>query len=288
LLAAEQRFDRAAEARHRRHGGALRHIGVLAAIPNKRQLMVPSQEGDTLSIVNLDRHLIEATIPLRKGGVPWHARVTPDGKFALVTNTEFTGHVDTCPNTDSTVSVVDLQQRRMVREITVGAGPVMLEMDAKRNRAYVTNRVSNTLSVIDLETMQVLTTIAVGSAPFWVGLTQKQDLLIVGNFEDATLTLIDPDTFEVKNTVLVGTPQLEDPDPEYGKGDTMGFAIGRDGGRSHRELAQQPGRLARRVSSGEGGASRDPRHAKHPQATVRHRATRRLGSDDRRQLRSAK
>jgi len=205
------------------------HIGVLAAVPNKRQLLVPSQEGDTLSIVNLDRHIIEATIPLRKGGVPWHARVTPDGKFALVTNTEFTGHVDTCPTSNSTVSVVDLQHRRMVQEIPVGAGPVMLEMDAKRNRAYVTNRVSNTLSVIDLGSMRVIRTVPVGKAPFWLGLTRRRDLLVVGNFEDATLSLLDPDTFETKNTLLVGAPRLDDPDPEYGSGDTMGFAIAEDG-----------------------------------------------------------
>lgn len=205
------------------------HIGVLAAIPNQRQLMVPSQDGDTLSIVNLDRHIIEATIALRQGGVPWHARVTPDGKHAFVTNTEFTGHVDTCPTTNSTVSVVDLQRRKMVEEIPVGAGPVMLEMDSKRNRAYVTNRVSNTLSVIDLTTRLVTDTVKVGTAPFWVGLTQKQDLLVVANFQDATLSLINPDTLAVERVVRVGTPGLDDPDPEYGAGDTMGFAIDRRG-----------------------------------------------------------
>jgi len=205
------------------------HIGVLAAVPHRRQLLVPSQEGDSLSVVNLDHHLIEATIPLRKGGVPWHARVTPDGKLALVTNTEFTGHVDTCPTSNSTVSVVDLEQRKMVGEISVGAGPVMLEMDAKRNRAYVTNRVSNSLSVIDLGDMRVTHTIPVGNAPFWVGMTPKQDLLVVGNFEDASLSLLDPDTLRELNTFSVGTPRLEDPDPEYGAGDTMGFAIARSG-----------------------------------------------------------
>lgn len=205
------------------------HIGVLAAVPHRRQLMVPSQEADTLSIINLDRHIIESVIPLRKGGVPWHARVTPDGQFALVTNTEFTGHVDTCPTTNSSVSIVNLKLRQMVGEIAVGAGPVMLEMDSKRNRAYVTNRVSNSLSVIDLGTMQVVSTISVGNAPFWVSLTAKSDLLVVANFEDASLSLIDPDSLECKHTLTVGTPRLEDPDPEYGCGDTMGFAITRRG-----------------------------------------------------------
>lgn len=205
------------------------HIGVLSKIPGQRRIMVPSQEGDTLSIINMDHSVIEATIPLRKGGVPWHARVTPDGRHALVTNTEFTGHVDTCPTTPSTVSVVDLRTKEMVREILVGAGPVMLEMDAARNRAYVTNRVGNSLSVIDLKSFQVVSTIPVGTAPFWVGMTAKQDLLIVGNFEDATLSLIDPDTLTVQNVLQVGVPRLEEPDPEYGVGDTMGFAVTVDG-----------------------------------------------------------
>jgi YVTN family beta-propeller protein len=204
------------------------HIGVLSKVPGEQLIMVPSQEGDCLSLVNIDHLIVEATIPLRKGGVPWNARTTPDGKFALVTNTEFTGHVDTCPTTSSTVSVVDLRKRVMTAEIPVGAGPVMLEMDALRNRAYVTNRVSDSLSVIDLASQSVVTTIPVGKAPFWVGLTPSADLLVVGNFEDASLSLIDPNTLEVKNTIPVGTPS-EIPDPEYGAGDTMGFAITKAG-----------------------------------------------------------
>jgi YVTN family beta-propeller protein len=205
------------------------HIGMLSPLADGRRLLVTSQEGDCLSIVNTEHRIVESTIALRKGGVPWHAKQTPDGRFVLVTNTEFSGHVDTCSTLPSTVSVVDLKTRTQVREIPVGAGPVMLETDARRQRAYVTNRVSCTLSVIELESWSVVATLPTGRAPFWVAMTAREDLLVVANFEDASLSLIDPDTLETRRVVQVGVAALEEPDPEYGKGDTMGVTIRKDG-----------------------------------------------------------
>jgi YVTN family beta-propeller protein len=201
------------------------HLGICSIIPGQRKLLVPSQDTDCVSIVDLNELRITATVRLDKGSAPWHVLATPDNKYVYVTNSLFHGHVDTSPKHDSTVSVIDLATATRVTDIRVGGAPVMIDMDSRRNRAYVTNRVSNTVSVIDTLRHQVIQHVKVGKSPFWVKLSPDGKLLVVGNFEDASLSVIDADTLNTLNTVTVGTPGLDSPFPEFGPGDTLGFTI---------------------------------------------------------------
>lgn len=205
------------------------HLGISSIVPGQRLLLVPSQDTDSVSIVSLDELAVLATVQLAEGSAPWYAKATPDGRYAYVTNSRFNGHVDTSPRENSTVSVIDLKEMRLAKEIPVMVGPVMIEMDERRDRAYVTNRGSNTVTVIDTQAHESIGEAEVGASPFWVRLAPRGDLLVVGNFEDATLSLIDPDEGKVVNTISVGVPRLPTPYPEFGPGDTIGFSITREG-----------------------------------------------------------
>lgn len=205
------------------------HIGLSSLVPGERILLVPSQDSDSLSIIDLDQLAVVKTIQLPKGGAPWYARATPDGKRAFVTNSRFNGHIETSPTIPSTVSVIDLEARKLVHNIPVLGAPSYIELDTRRNRMYVTNRASGMVSVIDLTTYETLGTVQVGNYPLWLKLTHQQDLLVVSNFQDATISLINPDTLEVAATIVVGTSGISEPYPEFGAGDTVGIAINKYG-----------------------------------------------------------
>jgi YVTN family beta-propeller protein len=203
----------------------LEHIGISSLVPERRILLVPSQDNDCVNIVSLDSRSLVKTIQLPRGGMPWYAKATPDGKFAYVTNSRFSGHIDTSPRVNSTVSVIDLERMAYVCDIPVHMGPAMVEMDPIRDRAYVTNLRSNTVVNINTKTHEVVDSLEVGFQPMWVRITPRADLLVVGNFGDATLSLIDPVSFRVLNRCHVGVPYLTKPFPEFGPGDTIGIAI---------------------------------------------------------------
>jgi hypothetical protein len=207
----------------------LDHIGITSIVPDRRILLVPSQDNDCVNIVSIDTREIIKTIQLPRGGMPWFAKATPNNRFAYVSNSRFSGHIDTSPRVNSTVSVIDLENLSYVCDIPVQMGPAMIDMDPVRNRAYVSNLRSNTVVSIDITKHEVVASEQTGFQPMWVKLAPKGDLLAVGNFGDATLTLIDPDTFKTVNTCHVGVPRLTKPFPEFGPGDTIGIAISKRG-----------------------------------------------------------
>lgn len=207
----------------------LDHIGISSLVPERRILLVPSQDNDCVNIISLESRSLVKTIQLPRGGMPWFAKATPDGKFAYVTNSRFSGHIDTSPKVNSTVSVIDLDHLTYVRDIPVHMGPAMIDMDPIRSRAYVTNLRSNTLVSIDTTTHEVVASLETGFQPMWVRVTPRSDLIAVGNFGDATLSLVDPNSFKVLNTCHVGVPRLTKPFPEFGPGDTIAIAITQQG-----------------------------------------------------------
>ena len=65
--------------------------------------------------------------------------MTPDGRFGLVNNAG-----------DSTLSVLDVAQRRIVGRLVVGQKPIVVRMHPDGRRAFVSNEVSGTVTVVRL------------------------------------------------------------------------------------------------------------------------------------------
>jgi YVTN family beta-propeller protein len=151
------------------------------------------------------------------------AKVTPDGRLALITNAMFS--LAGSPLVPSSVSVIDLTSLQHIDEIPVEIGPNGIDIDSTGQLAYVGNARSNTVSAIDIPARTVIATIPVGRHPSRVALSPDGRFLVVTNFRDATITTIDTLTLAPLHTILIGDPRLTEPAPEFGAGDTTTVAI---------------------------------------------------------------
>lgn len=101
-------------------------------------------------MIDAIRHTIIKTIAV--GHNPEYVTLTPDERFALVTNLG-----------SDTVSVVDADALSVVKEIPVQAdGPHGIAFSTDGDMAYVSNMNSSDISVINMTTGQVITTFPSG------------------------------------------------------------------------------------------------------------------------------
>ncbi len=120
----------------------------------------------------------------RSARYPYGAAITSDGKRGLVSN-----------EADGTVSVIDLETARQIKEITVGphlSHPEGIAIDPKADRAYVTVTHQDLIAVIDTRKLEVERTLSVGrpegigTAPVDVSVTRDGCFLLSANSgEDA-------------------------------------------------------------------------------------------------------
>jgi YVTN family beta-propeller protein len=95
---------------------------------------------------------------IRVGKHPAHVVLSPDGRFAYVTN-----------GGDDTVSVIETATRTALATIPVGAYPHGIRVSPDGREAYVANLKDGSVSVIDTEARKEIAKIAVGKGPAQVG-----------------------------------------------------------------------------------------------------------------------
>ena len=164
---------------------------------------VALSRNNSLAVVDLRDGKVIAQIPV--GVAPFAVKVSPDGHRVYVSNWggrhpkqgEKTAETSGTPAlvdsrgvaASGTVSVVDLQTKRVVAEFEVGLQPGGLALDEVRGRLYVANANSDTVSVIDTGSLQVVESISVrpdpslpfGSMPNGLALTPDGNTLFVAN-----------------------------------------------------------------------------------------------------------
>ncbi len=127
--------------------------------------------------------------------------VSPDGARVYVVNAD----------ADS-VSVIDVEHRRLEREIALGneppavdpetrryeprVGPRALALSPRAQRLYVTGQRSSELLVIDLSVGAVVRRVTVGSEPMGVLVAPDEAAVFVAVTQESTLTRLDAVTFE--------------------------------------------------------------------------------------------
>ncbi|MEJ7751025.1 MAG: alkaline phosphatase family protein [Thermoleophilaceae bacterium] len=158
-----------------------------------------SRDGKTiLAALNLaDRAAIVDTQSkkvryVEVGSYPYGAAITNDGKRGLVSN-----------EADGTVSVIDLDSAKQIKEITVGphlSHPEGIAMDPKADRAYVTVTHQDLIAVVNTRSLEVERTLSVGrpegigTAPVDVSVTRDGCFLLSANSgEDALAVFALPD-----------------------------------------------------------------------------------------------
>jgi YVTN family beta-propeller protein len=141
-----------------------------------------------------------AVIPVQFS--PLGVAITPNGRFAYVTNT---GAVcDFCPvNQPSSVSVIDTATYKVVATIPTGQYPAGVAITPNGAFAYVANFNSNSVSVINTATNTVTATVTVGTNPLGVAITPDGALAYVTNWGSNTLSVISTATNTVAATVIM-------------------------------------------------------------------------------------
>ncbi|MCW3000551.1 MAG: beta-propeller repeat protein [Solirubrobacterales bacterium] len=123
----------------------------LAVSPDGKRLLVPLNLADHAAIVDV---ATKAVRYVPTGNYPYGAAILRDGRTGLVSN-----------ETPGTVSVVDLDSAKKVKDITVGAHlshPEAIALDPKADRAYVAIANSDQVAVIDTKRLTVQRTLSVG------------------------------------------------------------------------------------------------------------------------------
>jgi YVTN family beta-propeller protein len=145
------------------------------------------EPNNTLTVLDLSRSRVTATIDLGRHGRPHGIQFTRDGRRLAVT-TEGSG----------SVLLVDLAARRVLRAIeTQQSVSHMLVLAPTGQRAYVANIGSGSVSVLDLSAGRVVATIPTGAGAEGLDLTPDGRELWVANRAADTLSVIDTARLEV-------------------------------------------------------------------------------------------
>ena len=111
----------------------------------------------------------------------------------------------------ATVSVIDLNERKVISTIPVGYGPTGMAVSPNLERVYVGNIWSGTISVIATQTNTVETTIPIPSwwgtaAPFGLAMTPDGNQIFVSNLSDGTIRVVSTKS----NTVIATITEAYD------------------------------------------------------------------------------
>ncbi len=152
-------------------------------------LLVANKHDDTLSIVDPTTCRVGATIPV--GHNPHEVVITPDGRLLFASNYDPPG---------DTISVVDLVQRRLIRQIPTGASVRIhgAAMAPDGSRAYFTAGQSGEVVEIDTRTLTVTRRIATGGKiSHMVEVSPDGRRLYTANIDSRDVSVIDRATGEL-------------------------------------------------------------------------------------------
>jgi YVTN family beta-propeller protein len=164
-----------------------------AASASAAQLAVVAEHGsDQVSFVNAatNKRIGE---PVSTGGEPTSVAITPDGKYAYVTNSEA-----------ESISVIETGPRHSVVTIEeeVGKDPFGIAITPDGKYAYVTARGGNKVAVISTQTKKVVKSITVGLQPTGVAISPTGKFAYVANYADDDVEVINTETM----TLAPGEP----------------------------------------------------------------------------------
>jgi YVTN family beta-propeller protein len=162
-----------------------------AASASAAQLAVIAESGgDQVSVVNSATNKPIGT-PIAVGDRPESVAITPDGKYAYVTN--YGGN---------SVSVIETGLRRNVGTIEVGEGPIGIAITPDGKYAYVTARGGNEVAVLSTATKKVVKSIPTGIEPTGVAISPTGKFAYVANHADNDVEVINTETM----TLAPGEP----------------------------------------------------------------------------------
>src|SRR5918998_3778504 len=144
--------------------------------------------GGKVLVMNVNGTLMDE---IDVGSRPQYMAVRPDGQVLYVTRL------------GGPISVVDLEQKIVIKEIDSGDMPHRLSFTNGGDLLFVVNAESDTLSFIDSDKHEVIKTVPVGDSPGYVALNPDETLTYVTNMNSNTVSIVDAD--KVVNEIPVGS-----------------------------------------------------------------------------------
>jgi YVTN family beta-propeller protein len=135
---------------------------------------------------------------VKVGRHPAHVVVDAAAERAFVTNSE-----------DNSLSVIDLSQSRVVREIGTGESPHGLRIGSDGRELYVANVKGGSVSVIETAALREVARIPVGRAPVQVGFAPDGRRVYVSLRDENSVAVIDTSTRQVIAKVPVGRGPIQ-------------------------------------------------------------------------------
>lgn len=166
------------------------------------RVYVANEGADLVSVHDAVSFEKLASVPV--GQAPHNVQVSPDGKFAWVTNNGELGQASgeaahkgaahgahgAMPQPGA-VWVIDTSTHAVVDKVSVGAHPAHVVVTPDGSLAYVTNGGDNSVSVIDTSARKLVATIAVGQFPHGLRVSPDGKEVYVANLKGGTVSVID-------------------------------------------------------------------------------------------------
>jgi YVTN family beta-propeller protein len=118
--------------------------------------------------------------------------VRPDGKVLYVTRS------------GGAISVVDLEQNVLIKEINSSSIGHSISFDRSGARAFIVNDENDSVSVIDSQKHDMIKTIIVGDNPKTVRLNPDETLAYITNRDSNTVSILDARSMEVLDEIPAG------------------------------------------------------------------------------------
>jgi YVTN family beta-propeller protein len=134
---------------------------------------------------------VMSTIPVP--GWTHHEAITPDGRYVISTH-----------GARGFVSVVDLQQNKVVRTVATGLSPNYTLVSADGKRAFVSNSGNNTISEIDLGSWKVIRTLEGGPAPTHMVFSKDGTMIFVVNPQAGKVSAVSIASGKVSKQYAIG------------------------------------------------------------------------------------
>jgi DNA-binding beta-propeller fold protein YncE len=145
----------------------------------------------TVSVLRQDTGEIVRAIDVP--GAVHHVTVSPDGRFAAVTQ----------PGND-TITAIDLNSYKIIATVNTGALPNYMAFSPDSGLLYVSNAGDNNIAVISTIHWMVKTTLAAGESPEHMVLSKDGKTLFVNNNDDGTVSEIDLASGKTANVFPIG------------------------------------------------------------------------------------
>lgn len=161
----------------------------------KEEPLKPGQDKDTpnskLFLIHPAHGHVMSTIPV--AGWTHHQAITPDGRFVLSTH-GLRGYV----------SVLDLEQNKIIHTVETGLMPNYTIITADGQRAYVSNTGGNSIAEVDLGTWKVTRKLESGPAPEHMAFSKDEKHIYVTNPRAGQVSIVDVDTGKVTAGLQAG------------------------------------------------------------------------------------